>query len=234
MFRRASIYRWVAIALSVLFLTWLLHTGFALWTARSRPVDAFLVLGGSIRREIYAAELAKDYPNTQFLISQGSEDPCIRIIFERINAPLHRVWLEKCADSTFGNFVYSLPILKQWSAHHVRIITSQTHLPRAGWLAQLMLGSHGIWIDLELAAEEGVPANTESWLKTSLDLLRAVAWSGISQVYQPNCTQVFALEMVDLGVWRQKGFKCEHQAGIDEEATDSTFEAPTQDGGSGH
>ena len=90
---------------------WLLNTGIALHRAVGQPVDAFLVLGGSIQREIYAAELAKQYPETPILISSGSQDPCILYLFDRSLAPKNRIWLEHCADSTFGNFYFALPIL---------------------------------------------------------------------------------------------------------------------------
>ena len=73
---------------------------------RTLPSDAFLVLGGSINREIYAAQLAKVYPHTPILISHGSEEPCISLLFQRTNAPISQVWLENCAESTFDNFFF--------------------------------------------------------------------------------------------------------------------------------
>ena len=42
---------------------------------QQKPVDAILVLGGSIRREIYVANLAQQYPDIPILISQGSKTP---------------------------------------------------------------------------------------------------------------------------------------------------------------
>ncbi|MFM7788957.1 MAG: YdcF family protein, partial [Microcystis panniformis] len=41
---------------------------------QQKPVDAILVLGGSIRREIYVANLAKQYPHLPILISQCSQE----------------------------------------------------------------------------------------------------------------------------------------------------------------
>lgn len=96
-----------------------------------KPVDTFLVLGGSINREIYVAKLATQYPDTPILISHGSDDPCIFLIFQREQAPMEKVLLEKCAESTFENFFFSLPTLNKWNAHKVKLITSATHLPRA-------------------------------------------------------------------------------------------------------
>lgn len=181
-----------------------------------RPVDAFLVLGGSIRREIHAARLAKISPQVPILISHGSDDPCLVAIFTRSRASVSRVWLEKCANSTFGNYYYALPILQQWQARHVNVITSANHLPRAQWLAQIMLGMRGIWVDMELVAESGVPGNRESWLKTALDATRGFLWAIASHVYTPQCDRVIPLAQVDLSQWQEREFSCERQGQLDQ------------------
>ncbi|MGK7873534.1 MAG: YdcF family protein [Xenococcaceae cyanobacterium] len=180
----------------------------------SKPVDAFFVLGGSIRREIYVAQLAKQHSETPILISQGSDDPCIWLIFQREKASLERVWLERCADSTFGNFFFGVPILQHWGVHKVQLITSPTHLPRAKWLAQILLGAHGIWVEPEIVKEQGVPGNRESALKTGLDITRSLFWALLSQVIQPPCSNVTKLVDVDMQTWREEGFRCEHQGGV--------------------
>jgi uncharacterized SAM-binding protein YcdF (DUF218 family) len=107
---------------------------FKLQTAASGPTDAFFVLGGSIRREMYVAELAKQHPETRVLISQGSEDPCILLVFQREQAPIRQVWLEKCADSTFDNFYFNIPLFNRWGVRKVKLITSTLicHEP-SGW-----------------------------------------------------------------------------------------------------
>lgn len=179
------------------------------------PVSAFLVLGGSIQREIYVAELVKRSPQVPVLISQGSPEPCIWSIFERTAAPMQKVWLEKCADSTFGNFYYSLPILKQWQVRKIKLLTSQSHLPRAQWLAQILLGAHGIWVETEIVPEQGIPGNQESMLKTGLDVFRSLGWAVVSQVYTPKCTAVLPLTQVNMATWQQQGFHCEHQGQVE-------------------
>lgn len=179
--------------------------------AASSPVDTFFVLGGSIRREVYVAELVKEHPEARVLISHGSSDPCIVLIFQKFKAPIRQVWLEKCADSTFDNFYYNLPILRQWGVRKVSLITSPTHLPRAKWMAQILLGAHGIWVEVEAVKELGIPGNRESWLKTGADVIRSLAWAVLSQVIEPQCSELTRLSDVDFAVWRKSGFKCEHQ-----------------------
>ncbi|MEH2317423.1 YdcF family protein [Nostoc sp.] len=190
---------------------WLIFTTITLVFAYSQPVDAFFVLGGSIRREIYVAQKAKQYPQTPILISHGSPDPCIRLIFQPELAGLENVWLEKCANSTFENFYYGIPILRRWGVHKVMLITSPSHLPRAKWMAQILLGAHGIWVETEIVQELGVPGNRESWPKTGLDLTRSLFWAILSQIIQPQCSNVTRLTEVDMQAWQHQGFHCEHQ-----------------------
>ncbi|MFB2936851.1 YdcF family protein [Aerosakkonemataceae cyanobacterium BLCC-F154] len=192
-----------------------LYNSAILYKSSQKPVGAILVLGGSITREIHVSELAKQSPEIPILISHGSLDPCILLIFQRATAPIDKVWLEKCANSTFGNFYFSLPILKEWQVKKVKVVTSATHLPRAIWLAQIMLGSHGIWVDLEIATEtKGVPANRESFLVTIADVARGLIWAVVSQFYEPKCTDLIPLSQVNLNDWKTKGFKCERQANL--------------------
>ncbi|BAY76869.1 hypothetical protein NIES25_33270 [Nostoc linckia NIES-25] len=193
---------------------WLIFTTITLVYASSQPVDTFFVLGGSIRRETYVVQQAKQYPQIPILISHGSPDPCIWLIFQREFASLENVWLEKCANSTFENFYYSIPLLRKWGVHKVKLITSPTHLPRAKWMAQILLGAHGIWVEPEIVQESGVPGNQESWLKTGLDLTRSLFWAILSQIIQPQCSNVTRLADVDIQAWQSRGFRCEHQGGV--------------------
>ncbi|WP_176727019.1 YdcF family protein [Nostoc sp. KVJ20] len=193
---------------------WLIFTTITLVFASSQPVDAYFVLGGSIRREAYVAQQAKQYPQIPILISHGSPDPCILLIFQAELASLQNVWLEKCANSTFENFYYSIPILRRWGVHKVMLITSQSHLPRAKWMAQILLGAHGIWVEPEIVQELGVPGNNESWTKTGLDVTRSLFWALLSQIIQPQCSNVTRLTQVDMQAWENRGFHCEHQGGL--------------------
>jgi uncharacterized SAM-binding protein YcdF (DUF218 family) len=199
---------------SVILLGWLLMNALSLQAAASRSVDTFFVLGGSIRREIYVAQLAKQHPETRVLISQGSEAPCILLIFQREKASIRQVWLERCANSTFDNFYFNIPTLKRWGVRKVKLITSSTHLPRAKWIAQILLGSQGIWVESDIVGEQGIPGNRESVLKTGLDVTRSLVWAVLSQVIQPKCSKLIPLTAVNLEDWSESGFKCEHQGNL--------------------
>lgn len=201
---------WLCIILGL----WLIFTTITLLNASSKPIDGFFVLGGSITREIYVATLAKKSPQTPILISHGSPDPCIWLIFQREVAPVQNVWLENCADSTFGNFYYGIPILRRWGVHKVMLITSGTHLPRAKWMGQILLSAHGIWVEPWIVQEQGIPGNQESQMKTGLDVTRSLLWAVLSQITQPNCKNVTRLIDVNMQDWQQRGFRCERQGNL--------------------
>ncbi|WP_107668064.1 YdcF family protein [Cyanothece sp. BG0011] len=182
----------------------------------NHSVDGILVLGGSIRREIYAAQIASqyEYQEVPLIVSQGSKPPCIKLIFQREQARMDKVWIEQCAYSTFDNFFFSVPLLQKHGVHKVKVITSQSHLPRAKWLSYIHLGAKGIAVEVDTPKEKGVPGNHESDLKTFLDVTRSLMWAGVSQIIQPPCFEVTPLEAVNLTEWYEKGFNCEYQGGL--------------------
>ncbi len=180
-----------------------------------QPVDAYLVLGGSITREIHGAQLIKNNPNIPIIISQGSKDPCILLIFQKIEAKMDNVWLEKCADSTFDNFLFSVPIMKKSGVKKVQVITSNTHFPRAKIMAKVSFISQGIAVKIDGVEEvDGIPANYENNIKTLLDVTRTILWSLVSQFYQFSCNEVIKLSDIDLESWNQTGFNCERRGNL--------------------
>ena len=213
--RSVSWFKYLLIGVSTAIITGVCSILLSLRTASNQPVEAYLVLGGSIRREVHVAQLSRAHPQRPVLISTGSADPCIRLIYEKFQAPLEPVWLEKCARSTFGNFVFSVSTLKQWKVRHIGLVTSGSHAQRAVWMAKIILGAHRIWVEPEIVPEQGVPGNQENALKTIADMTRSVLWAGVSQFYSPQCDQIIQLTSVNLAEWRQKGFKCEHQGEIE-------------------
>ncbi|MBE9221848.1 YdcF family protein [Cyanobacterium stanieri LEGE 03274] len=181
----------------------------------NHPIDAYLVLGGSITREIYIAQIATINPHIPIIISKGSDDPCIFFIFQREGATLDNTWLETCADSTFGNFFFSIPILKSWGVKKVEMITSDTHLPRAGIMAKISLMAQGIAVDVNGIPEvDGIPGNHENDLKTTLDITRSFLWAWVGQLINPPCNKVIKLSEVNLNAWQKKGFSCESRGKI--------------------
>jgi uncharacterized SAM-binding protein YcdF (DUF218 family) len=203
--------------------------GGRLLVAASGPPEVLWVLGGSIRREMAAVQWAAAHPQQRVLISGGSKPPCVKALFDRAGVKGDRVWLEQCAQSTFGNCYWSLPILQRWGTKRVILMTSGSHQWRAGAMARLILGSHGIWVDVVTVPETGVPANQENPLKTVLDVGRAGAWAIGSQWNSPQCQQVGHLEQVNIAAWCQRAFRCEYQAGLSKICARSSQGLPQPD-----
>lgn len=195
----------LAIALKVLF-----NVIYYLPQNAQKPADAIFVLGGSIRREIYAAEIADRFPDIPILISRGSDTPCIQKIFLKFQARMNNVWIENCANSTFENFLFGVPLIRHWKTHKVMVITTSTHLPRAQWMAQIQFGAHGIAVEMVLADGHGIPGNQESTAKTFLDLTRSLVWSGLAQIISPSCSAVVELSKFNPKDWHNKPYRCEY------------------------
>jgi len=197
--------------LGLILIIWLGINWWRLQNVALGKIDAFLVLGGGIHREIYAAQVAIANPNIPILISQGSADPCIYMMFQLQQAPMEKVWLEKCARSTFDNFYFSIPILKQWGVHKIKLITSQSHTPRALWMAKILLSSQGIWVEPDIIPDVVAPGNKEEDWKTAIDLGRSLGWAVLSQFHQPVCAEIIPLKKVKFIDWQEMGFRCERR-----------------------
>jgi len=201
----------VLLGLSVVFIIWFGINWWHLHKAATGKVDAFLVLGGGIYREIYAAQVAIANPTIPILISQGSADPCIWMMFQLQHAPMEKVWLEKCARSTFDNFYFSRPILQRWGVKKVQLITSISHTPRALWMAKILLGSQGIWVEPDIIPDVVIPEHKEEAWKTAIDVSRSLGLAVLSQFFSPSCEQVIPLTEVKFTEWQEMGFKCERR-----------------------
>ena len=185
--------------------------GIRVWLHAQMPLDGVLVLGGSIRREMYIAE-TPTLPRP-IVISGGSPSYCIQQLFQRHQTNPAQIWLEPCANSTFANFQFAAPLLEQLKVKHLLLITSGSHMARASKLGRIMLGFRGIAIQDYSVSEQGIPANQESGLKTILDLSRGLAWGILSPLLPPkNCPGVVSLATIQDQTIAP--VPCESQAGI--------------------
>ena len=204
---------WIFVATAIAL--WLGSLAIALNHHRQQPIDTIFVLGGSIKREMYLAETLPRSEGVPVLISNGSSSPCVRALYEREKRSPTDVYIEHCARSTFDNFTYGIPFFHRWGSHHIQLLSSGSHIQRSTWLGRLLLGAHGIWVDIVDVPETGVPGNQEAWWKTGLDLGRAVLWIPFSYVYEPRCDHVDALPQVNLRLTCMRNWlHCEHQANL--------------------
>jgi hypothetical protein len=181
--------------------------------AFNSPVSAYLVLGGTPNREIYAAKLAKIHPDIKVLVSGGSENPCIWLIFDKEKTSKENVWMERCSQNTFENFYYSTPILSHWHVGKVLLITDLPQANRALPMAKIILGAKGMWVDLCLTPNSG---GEQSRIPLAVDIAISSAWAIVSQVFEPPCASLTHLPDVDMKYWYQHGFYCAPQAQVDD------------------
>lgn len=216
---RACRHRIVA-ATTLLLAGWLLFRIVQLSMASSHPVDAVLVLGGSPIRERWAAKLTRDNPSRRVLISSGSEDPCIWLIFDKARAPKTNVWMEHCSHNTFENLAFAAPILKSWGVHKVLLLTDMPQTTKALPMAKMILGASGIAVQLQnVPNSAGLPLHHPVWL----DITAAMLWVPASQFISPHCQQLTRLSEVNMQYWYQKGFHCQQQAEVDDYHPRSAF-----------
>lgn len=153
---------------------WLTLIWLPWWEASKQIPASIVVLGGGIRREILAAQLAQYYPNMPIIISSGSSLPCLyRVFVEENKVAWRRLKVDFRATDTLTNFTALVLYLQSNQTHKVFMITSEGNMPRASILAWLIWGSRGIAMEPVLVGGGG---NHESWLKTFADTARAIVW----------------------------------------------------------
>lgn len=185
---------------------------FQVVSASSLPPQGYLILGGSGTRELYSTQFAKSYPERKILISGGSPDPCLRLVYEMNGAPLGNVWTEHCSQNTFENFVYSVPILEKMGVRKVVLVTDYPQIERALPIAHIMFGSRGIAVEVDLVPQR---LTDKKPLYEIIGLqVMACGWSIISQLYQPSCPSLTHLTDVDMDYWYRRGFECQPQTGV--------------------
>jgi len=135
--------------------------------------QAIFVLGGGRDREKAAAKLAQAYPQLPIWISSGSPPDWTKPHFQKAGISLSRLHLNYCAVDTVTNFTCLVDELKQQNIHHVYLLTSDFHLPRAQVIGFFIFGSQNIAI-----TPIGIPSRPqpEPWVDTFRDRLRSIIW----------------------------------------------------------
>ncbi|MFH7243177.1 MAG: YdcF family protein [Spirulina sp.] len=144
--------------------------------------DSILVLGGHPHREATAARWARLHPSLRVWSSSGLGPDQAYPIFDALGVSRDRVTLDYQAVDTVSNFTTLVKTLQQNHVHHLYLITSDYHMPRARAIATVILGSHRIAFT-PIVAPSMEPA--ESPLRICRDVLRSwlwltTGWSGAS------------------------------------------------------
>ncbi|MGI0493976.1 YdcF family protein [Alkalinema pantanalense CENA528] len=167
-----GLHRWAALTGFVFMVGYIpVRIEIATWSA-PKP-QAILTLGGGEKREMFAAEFARNHPDLDIWISSGLEREKAEAIFRAAKIDLSRVHQDRKATDTVTNFTTMLAKFEQEKINHIYLVTSAEHMPRATAIATLVLGSRGIAV-----TSVTVPsvAEAESPWRTIRDVIRSTIW----------------------------------------------------------
>lgn len=133
--------------------------------------QAIFVLGGGQGREVFAAKLARQYPDLEVWISSGSPPEITTKIFNEAGIPLSRVQLDYRATDTVTNFTRMVEVFRQRNIEHVYLVTSDFHMRRGRAIAFFAFGSRGI-ICTPMAVSSG--RGEESVFRVLRDVVRSL------------------------------------------------------------
>ncbi len=135
--------------------------------------DGILVLGGNPHREATAARWARAHPSLRVWSSSGLGPDQAYPIFDALGVSRDRVTLDYQAVDTVTNFTTLVKTFHQNHVHHLYLITSDYHMPRARAIATIILGSYRIAFTPVIAPSL---TSAESPLRICRDVLRSWLW----------------------------------------------------------
>ena len=166
------IYRLISCALILLLLS-IIPARLAIAYYQTPLPQAILTLGGPPDREEFTAQFAQTYPSLEIWVSSGTPPEQSRAIFRAAGIPETRVHIDQRAVDTVTNFTSLVADFKRLEIHHIYLITTDFHMPRAKAIATIVLGSQGIaFTPVSIPSKE--PA--ESWVRILRDSGRALLW----------------------------------------------------------
>ncbi len=166
------IYRLISCALILLLLS-IIPARLAIAYYQTPLPQAILTLGGPPDREEFTAQFAQSYPSLEIWVSSGIPPKQSRAIFRAAGIPDTRVHIDRRAVDTVTNFTSLVADFKRLEIHHIYLITTDFHMPRAKAIATIVLGSQGIaFTPVSVPSKEP----TESWLRILRDSGRALLW----------------------------------------------------------
>lgn len=141
-------------------------------TQFSEP-QAIFVLGGSPDREKFAADLALKHPDLPLWVSSGSPEEYSYWVFDQAGVDRQRLHLDYRAVDTLTNFTTLVDDLKKRGITSVYLVTSDYHMRRAQWIAEVIGSERGILFKTVPIPSDRSP---EPILKAFRDSGRAMVW----------------------------------------------------------
>lgn len=157
----------------MLLLPTLLWLGYQEMKSQLEPYQAILVLGGSVQREQFAIEFARNKPDLPIWVSGGSPKEYARNLFAKAGVDRSRLYLDYQAVDTVTNFTTLVGEFQKRGIKKIYLITSDYHMRRAETIGQIVLGSRGIDFTPISVPSKRSP---EPYNKTIRDGGRALLW----------------------------------------------------------
>lgn len=163
----------VTLVTIILMLLSLIPLRIAIASYQAPHPQAILTLGGGVDREEFTAKFAQNHPNLDIWVSSGIPPESASAIFRNADIPKNRLHLDYRAVDTVTNFTTLVADFQQRQIHHVYLITSDFHIPRAKAIATVVFGSQGITF-----TPVPIPSNQprESMLRIVRDTGRSLMW----------------------------------------------------------
>lgn len=135
--------------------------------------QAILTLGGGQVREKFTAKFAQNHPSLDIWVSSGVSPKLANPIFNDAGISENRLHLDYSAVDTVTNFTTLVSEFKKRRIHHLYLITSDFHMPRAKAIATFVLGSQGITF-----TPVSIPSNQpkELLIRIIRDGIRSILW----------------------------------------------------------
>jgi len=135
--------------------------------------QAILTLGGRPAREAFTADFARLHPTLKIWVSSGLRPNDSLPLFRNQNIPDDRVNLDYRALDTVTNFTTLVNDLESQHIHHIYLVTSDYHMPRAKAIATIVLGSRGITFTA-IAVPSAKPPEDNAHI--ARDVARSLIW----------------------------------------------------------
>ncbi|MES1023484.1 YdcF family protein [Gloeocapsa sp. BRSZ] len=137
------------------------------------PPQAILVLGGSTKREKFAAQFARKHPDIPIWVSGGTPKDYAEDLFTDAGIDLSRLHLDYRAVDTVTNFTTLVDEFQSQGINKIYLITSDYHMRRARVIGSIVLGSRGMGFQPVPVPSERSPEPVEKVLR---DGARALLW----------------------------------------------------------
>jgi uncharacterized SAM-binding protein YcdF (DUF218 family) len=157
----------------MLVLPLILLLGYKEIKSQFEPPQAILVLGGSTKREKFAAQFARKHLDIPIWVSGGTPKKYAEGVFTDAGVDLNRLHLDYRAVDTVTNFTTLVDEFQSQGISKIYLVTSDYHMRRAKIIGSIVLGSRGVEFQPVSVPSDESPEPVEKAIR---DGARALLW----------------------------------------------------------